>query len=174
MKRTLHFSVPQASCSVANLSNMYSGTISKVIDSSLILNGFTNDHSIMKEFNPNLPVEERDTIDLLVNNWAKIKIWMNSVRLKMNDSKSELIFFGNNIQICKCITSEINIEGESVQRSHLIRYLSAWLDSDLTFKTHVKKKCTIAMKTLQRIKNIRKYLTTACSATLVISSTCCT
>ena len=41
----------------------------------------------MKELNPNLPVEESDTLDLLVNNLAKIKIWMNSVRLKMNDSK---------------------------------------------------------------------------------------
>ena len=63
----------------------------------------------MKEFNPNLPVEESDTIDLLVNKLAKIKIWMNSVRLKMNDSKSELIIFGNNTQTCKCITSKITI-----------------------------------------------------------------
>ena len=61
---------------------MYSSTISKVIDYSLNLNAFTNDHSIMKEFNPNLPVVESDTIDLLVNNLAKIKIWMTSVRLK--------------------------------------------------------------------------------------------
>ena len=89
-----HFCSTPGLCFGANLFNMYSITISKVIDSSLNLNGFADDHSFMKEFNPNLPTEEIDTIDLLVHNLAKIKTWMNSVRLKMNDSKSEFIIFG--------------------------------------------------------------------------------
>ena len=110
----------------------------------------------MKEFNPNLLVEESDTIDILVNNLVKVKIWMNSVRQKMNDTKSEFIIFGNNTQTHKCIMREINTEEESVQRSCLVRYLSVWSDSDLTFKTHVKKKCAMAVMNLQRIKNIRK------------------
>ena len=114
-------------------------------------------------------MEESDTVDLIVNNLAKIKIWMNSVRLKMNNSKSELIIFDNNTQTCKCITNEINIEAESVQRSHLVRYLSAWLDSDLTFKPHVEKKCTTAIMNLQRSKNISKYLSTESCAKLVVS-----
>ena len=91
----------------------------------------------------------------------------------MNNSKSELIIFGNYMPIPmpipnKCITREINIEGKSVYRSQLVRYLGVWLDSDLTF-THVKKKCTNAMLNLQRIKNIRKYLTTESCAKLVVS-----
>ena len=81
-EKDLTFSVSLGSCSAANLFNMHSSTISKVVDCSLNLNGFTNDHSIMKEFNPNFSVEESDTIDLLVNNLAKINIWMNSTRLK--------------------------------------------------------------------------------------------
>ena len=117
-KKYLTFSVSQGLCFGANLFNMYSSTISKVIDSSLSLNGFVNDHSIMKEFNPNLPVEESDTIDLLVNNLAKIKIWMNSVRLKMDDTISEHIIFGNNTQTCKYITSEINVE-ENLYKDHI-------------------------------------------------------
>ena len=87
----------------------------------------------------------------------------------MNNSKSALIMFSNNMQTSKCITREINIEGESVHRSQLVRYLGAWLVSDLTFKTHVKKKCTTAMLNLQRFKNIRKYLTTESCAKLVVS-----
>ena len=58
-KKDLTFSVPPGSCSGANLFNLYSSTISKVIDSSLNLNGFADDHSVMKEFNPNLPVERK-------------------------------------------------------------------------------------------------------------------
>ena len=81
-KKDLTFSVPQGLCSGANVFSMYISTISKVIDSSLNLNGFTNDHSIIKGLNQNLLVNESDTMDLIVNNLAKIKIWMNSVILK--------------------------------------------------------------------------------------------
>ena len=35
-----------------------------------------------------------------------------------------------------------------------MKYLGAWLDSELTLKTHVEKKCASAMLNLQRIKNI--------------------
>ena len=57
----------------------------------------------------------------------------------MNNSKSEFITFGNRIQANKCDTSELNIEGESVHKSQIVKYLGAWLDSELTLKTHVKK-----------------------------------
>ena len=77
-EKDLTFSVPQGLCSGTNLFHMYSSTISNEIDPSLNLTGFADDHSIMKEFNPNLQAEESDTMYLLVNYLAKIKIWMNS------------------------------------------------------------------------------------------------
>ena len=68
MKRTSLSQYPR----VCVLEQIYSICIvalhSNETDSSLNLNGFTDDNSIMKEFNQNLPVEERDTIDLLVHN----------------------------------------------------------------------------------------------------------
>ena len=91
------------------------------------------------------------------------------VRLKMNNSKLELIIFSNSMQTSKCITREINIKGETVHRFQLVRYLGAWLDSNLTFRTHVKKKCATAMLNLQRIKNIHKYLTRESCVKLVVS-----
>ena len=39
-----------------------------------------------------------------------------------------------------------------------MKYLGAWLDRELTLKTHEKKKCASAMLNLQRIKNIQKFL----------------
>ena len=62
-EKDLTFSVPQGLCSRANLFNMYSRTICKEINSSLNLNGFADNYSIMKEFNPNLSVEEIEKID---------------------------------------------------------------------------------------------------------------
>ena len=74
---------------------------------------------------------------------------MNSVRLKMNNAKSEFILFSSRALVSKCISSEININGEAVGRSPEIKYLGAWLDSELTLKSHVKRKCAIAMTNLQ-------------------------
>ena len=56
-----------------------------------------------------------------------------------------------------------------VPRSYLVRCLVAWMDSELTFKTRLKKKCATAMLNLQRIKNTRKYLTKESCAKLVVS-----
>ena len=50
-----------------------------------------------------------------------IKEWMNSVRLKMNNSKSEFIIFGNRIQTNKCDTNELNIEGEAVHKFQIVK-----------------------------------------------------
>ena len=69
----------------------------------------------------------------------------------------------------KCIPGKLNINGEAVSRCHEIKYLRAWLDSDLTLKTHVKRKCAMAMTNLQRVKSIRKYLMVEPSAKLVVS-----
>ena len=44
------------------------------------------------------------------------------------------MILGNRVQVKKCILSELNIDGEIVSRSQVIRYLGAWLDSDLLLK----------------------------------------
>ena len=52
-------------------------------------------YAIKKELDPNQATEERNVINLLMENVTNIKEWMNSVRLKMNNSKLEFIIFGH-------------------------------------------------------------------------------
>ena len=94
---------------------------------------------------------------------------MNLVLLKMNNYNSKFRIFENRIQVNKCASNGLNIEGEIVYRSQIVKYLGAWLDSELTLKTHVKKKCASAMLNLQRIKSIWKYLTIESCTKLVVS-----
>ena len=155
--KELAFSVPQGSCSGANLFNLYCGTIREVVDPSLSLLTYLDDHAIIKELDPNQATEERNTINLLMENLNYIKEWMNSVRLKMNNSKSEFIIFGNRTQVDKCISDGLRIEDDVVNRSQIVKYQGhGWIQS-LHQKTHVKKKCASAMLNLQRIKNIHKF-----------------
>ena len=97
-----------------------------------------------------------------------IKVWMDQVCLKMNDSKSEFIYFGWPSQLEKCITTEININGETIQRSNSTKYLEAYMDSKLDFKEHIKSKCKAAMANIFWIKAARKNLTrSACNKLMV-------
>ena len=97
-----------------------------------------------------------------------IKDWMDQVWLKMNDCKTEFIFFGWPSQLGKCITNSININNEIVERATSTKYLGAYLDSKLDFKLHIQTKCKTAMLNLLKIKAARKNLTrTACNKLVV-------
>ena len=98
-----------------------------------------------------------------------IKSWMDVVWLKMNENKTEFIYFGGPKQLEKWIITQINVNGEQIPRSHLARYLGAYLDSVLNFKQHIKIKCKAAILNLLKIKATRKYLTTKACVKAVIA-----
>ena len=79
---------------------------------------------------------------------------MDGKQLKMNDGKTEFIMFRSKYQLNKCVTHQININGVSVQKSDVIRYLGAWMDKHLSFKHHIKVKCKVAMFNLIRIMRL--------------------
>ena len=83
-----------------------------------------------------------------------IREWMDTKRLKMNATKTEFILFGSHKQLQKCITNSLNVNGDNVERSYVIKYFSAWLDEKLSFKVHIKKKCQVAMMNFQCIRCI--------------------
>ena len=72
--------------------------------------------------------------------------------------------------ICKYSTLLLNVNGHLIERSDVIQYLGAWLDSSLTCKIHINKKCQAAMANFQRIKSIRHLLDNHSCADLCISS----
>ena len=87
-----------------------------------------------------------------------IKQWMDTVQLKVNPSKTEFIYFGNKVQLRKCSTRKLNVNGDLVERTDVIQYLGAWLDCSLMYMTHIMKKCQAAMANFQRIKSIHNLL----------------
>ena len=54
----------------------------------------------------------------------------------------------------KIYTDCLNMNGTTIQKSEVIKYLGIWLDSQLNFKHHITMKCRVAMLNLQRIKMI--------------------
>ena len=93
-----------------------------------------------------------------MENLNYIKEWMNSARLQMNNSKSESIIFGNKTQVDKCISDGLRIENDIVNRSQTVKYLGAWLDRELTLKTHIKKKCVESTEDKEHLEIPRQGL----------------
>ena len=59
----------------------------------------------------------------------------------------------------KCTMYDILIVDSIIKRSETVQQLGAFLDKNLNFKHHITTKCNNAMKSIVKIKNIRKYLT---------------
>ena len=99
-EKNLTFSVPQGSCAGAFIFISYSSVLKDSCPENISLNGFTDDHSIMKAFKPGLQ-NEKETLSDLTNCMADTKNMMDSVWLKMNCNKTEFIYFGSKQQLKK-------------------------------------------------------------------------
>ena len=125
--RQLDYSVPQGSIQGAFLFVAYASTLDEIVDSTkLELNGFADDHSI-RSFKPSKldHKEELETIAIMEQSMLDIKSWMDQVCLKMNESKTEFIYFGWPSQLDKCITTTINVNGEEIEKTNITKYLGA-------------------------------------------------
>ena len=165
--KNLEFSVPQGSCSGANLFPCYCSLITDSIPSCVTLSGFTDDHSI-RSFPPKCHTTEKRTMSTMENTLTKIADWMTSMWLTLNSEKTEFILFGSRQMLEHADTEHLNVGTTPIQQSNLIKYLGGYLESCLTFKEHVKQKCKAAMLNFIKIKAIRSSLTVSACHTLVL------
>ena len=108
-QKTMDFSVPQGSTQGAYLFICYASTLNEMVPKSLTLNGFADYHSIRKSFKPTVPktnsnsvhTDKNNTITIMQNSMLDIKSWMDAMKLKLNESKTEFIYFGGKHQLAK-------------------------------------------------------------------------
>lgn len=171
-------SVPQGSVAGPVLYTVYASTLPSAIRYSTVsIVGYADDHGIYRSFSPRRHLNESVNMNALQNCIRDIKIWMDHNRLKMNQSKTELIYFGSKQQLDRCQITPMTLDQCSVERSNVIRCLGVYLDDTLSFSKHISIKCQVAAANILRIKNFRKYLTLKStkqiSHVLVISHYCC-
>ena len=119
-QKTMDFSVPQGSTQGTYLFICYASTLNEIVPKSLTLNGFADDHSIRKSFRPpaprnnssSVPTNGDHTITIMQNSMLNIKSWMDAVKLKLNETKTEFIYFGGKKQLAKTRRHTININGK--------------------------------------------------------------
>ena len=128
--RQLDYLVPQGSVQGAFLFTAYASTLDLVVQpSGLELNGFADDHSVCTTFKPSKldHKEELDTIATIELTMLDTKSWIDQVCLKLNEAKTEFIYFGWPSQLGKCPTTTIDVNGETITRNIITKYLAAHL-----------------------------------------------
>ena len=147
--RPLECSVPQGSLAGPNLYLAFASTLQEIVPEEVCLNRFADDHSLKRSFKTDDRDAEHTTISILQNCLKDVKLWMDENRLKMNDGKTEFIMFGAKKHLTKCTTTSIDVNNTKVSMSKVIKFLGTWMESNLTFKDHIVKKCRTSMINIQ-------------------------
>lgn len=94
----LQCSVPQGSCLGPWLYLTYAGTLFDIVPPSMSVYGFAGDHLANKRFRPDSVNSELHSIKELEDCALSINSWMRENKLKMNNSKQNLL----------CLAAELN------------------------------------------------------------------
>ena len=88
-------------------------------------------------------------------------------QVENDDQKTKFIMFDNNIQLSKCSTIHIETGDEIIRCSDMINLLGIYIDNNLTFKEHIKKKCQVARYNLHNIRSLHGQLNSRTTQTLI-------
>ena len=167
-KLALPFSVPQGSCAGPVLFNLYISTLYQTLQdqgSGSEVIRYADDTSVYKSYPADIAENKSATVKGLEVDIKLTKKWMAEKRLKMNDTKTEYIVFGNNVQLAKCHHQGIRIGEET--KSNMIRLLGVHLDMQVILKEHIKMKSAKAAYNLHTIHELRNVLSKDATKSLV-------
>jgi hypothetical protein len=88
-----------------------------------------------------------------------IRDWMSRNRLRLNSSKTEIIWLGSEKRLAKCSIRPLIISGSIVQPASAVRNLGIIFDSAMSFSDHASQLAGRCYYYLRQIRGIRRSLT---------------
>ena len=96
-----------------------------------------------------------------------VKSWTTSNRLRLNLSKTELIWLGSSRRLHHCPADKVRISDAETQPVESVRDLGVLIDGAMTLTTHVNHLVSTCFFQLRQIRIIRRSLTTDAAHSLV-------
>ena len=93
--------------------------------------------------------------------------WISSNRLRLNPSKTELMWLGTSRRLQHCDGFNMTVCGADVRPVDCVRDLGILIDSNMTLSNHVNNVAGICFYQLRQLRIIRRSLTTDAAHSLV-------
>ena len=165
--RPVTCSVPQGSVLGPLEFIMYTEDVTRIFDRySLRHHLFADDKQAYTSAAPSAVDDIRDRLHRCV---ADISSWCSSRRLQLNESKTELAWFGKRSRLAKLadVDSSVTVGTSTIHSTTVVRDLGVLLDSELTMKKHVNKVTSTCFYQLRRLRQIRRLVGQDLTAQLV-------
>ena len=102
--------------------------------------------------------DHSDAASQLTKVMVNVSNWLNNCHLQLHSSKTVAMFFA---KTKKSYTEpDVIFSGQRIQIVNKYKYLGIMLDSNLTFKHHVKKVSNILRVTLGNFRHLRNHMST--------------
>ena len=164
----LRFGVPQGSCAGPVIFTLYISALKRVVQMyPADLYGYADDHKIAFSFLAGNQSNVSEVLAQLDSCLKDVITWMSTYKLKMNESKTEIIIYGTKQQLDKLNIDCINVGSVEVKCVDQVRDLGVTMTNTLNFDNHIQKKCQIAHVQLRNLRGIRKHLSQKSTETLV-------
>ena len=98
---------------------------------------------------------------------SDIRMWMTSMKLKLNETKTELLIISSKKKQSKIHRSTIMVGNSCIQSSPSVRNLGTTFDSTMTMETQIKNTCQSMYYHIRNVGKIRRYLTDEAAHTVV-------
>ena len=98
-----------------------------------------------------------------------LEAWMSSNRLRLNSSKTQLIWLGTRQQLAKIDLEALAQEFPQFTFSSSVRDLGVTLDQELTFTRHINLLCRACYYQLRQLRVVFRSLTSNAALTLIHS-----
>ena len=133
----------------------------------VIFHSYADDQQNYLSFSPANTVSRSLCLQTLENCIKDILMWMHVNLLKLNDSKTEVLFLGTRQQLDIAGTIKVKIGEDKITSTPYARNLGVFFDSNMKWTIHINKMSSNIYITLKKIAHIRDLLTKDATKTVV-------